>query len=117
MRLRPLKKIKNNGNNPFLDRPSKINAKIYYTTSNEIGIKLSYSFDIIENLTIKYKTKQNSIVNTFNISPPLVNIHLTNLLCGTTYEIIINSNNQVGFSLNENLIEKTDGSSNLILSF
>jgi len=94
----------------FYNKPSVIHAKIHYTTTNEIGLKLQYSSDIIENLTIKYKTKQNGILNEIHLSPPLLNIRLTNLSCGNLYEIMISANNQVGFSLNEYLIEKTDGS-------
>ena len=91
------------------DKPSQIHAKIYYSTSNELGIKIRYPLDLIESLTITYTSKQNPIRNEFQISPPVSNIHLTNLSCGNSYEIIIYANNQVGFSLNEYLIGKTDG--------
>ena len=66
--------------------------------------------DIIESLTITYKTKVNSIINEVRISPPVLNIRLTNLSCGNLYDIMIYGNNQVGFGLNEYLIGKTDGS-------
>jgi len=99
----------------ILDKPSPIHAKIHYTTTDEIGIKLHYPLDIIESLTITYKTKQNGILNEIHIFPPLLNIRSTNLSCGNLYEIMINANNQVGFSLTEYLIEKTDGSIPLLI--
>ncbi|CAF3429449.1 unnamed protein product [Rotaria socialis] len=92
------------------DKPSPINANIYYTTSNEIGIKLTYPPDIIEGVVISYKTNQNLNINEYQVSPPLLNIRLTNLSCGNIYEIIIYAKNQVGFSLKEYVIGKTDGS-------
>jgi hypothetical protein len=93
-----------------LDKPSAIRAKIHYTTSNEIGIKVHYPFDIIESLIITYKTKQNPQITELHISPPLLNIRLTNLSCGNAYDIMIYGNNQVGFGLNEYLTGKTEGS-------
>lgn len=103
--------IPNEKKKPFsiLDKPSPIRAKIHYTTTNEIGLKLTYPSDIIESLTIKYKNKHKEIFNEILLTPPLLNIRLTNLSCGNYYEILIQANNQVGFSLNEYLIEKTDG--------
>ncbi|CAF0794841.1 unnamed protein product [Rotaria sordida] len=97
------------------DKPSPVNAKIHYTTSNEIGIKLTYPSDIIESLMITYKTKQNPIINEIHLSPPLLNIRLKNLSCGNIYEIMIYGKNQVGFSLNEYLLGKTDGSVPLLI--
>ncbi|CAF2527441.1 unnamed protein product [Rotaria sp. Silwood2] len=94
----------------ILDKPSSVEAKIHYTTSNEIGIKLTYPLDIIENLIITYKTKQNPINNEIHLSPPLLNVRLKNLSCGNLYEIVIYAKNQVGLSLNKYLIGKTDGS-------
>jgi hypothetical protein len=94
---------------PISDKPSSIQGKILYTTSNEIGLKLRYPFDIIESLTITYKPKQNSHWNEIHLSPPLLNIRLTNLSCGNLYEIMIYATNQVGFSLNEYIIGQTDG--------
>lgn len=97
-------------NSILLDKPSPIHAKIHYTTSNEIGIKLSYPSDIIENVTISYKTKQSLNIHEYHISPPLSNVRLTNLSCGNIYEIMIYGKNQVGLSSSEFLVGKTDGS-------
>ncbi|UJR35713.1 hypothetical protein I4U23_028463 [Adineta vaga] len=94
----------------FYDKPSPILAKIHYTTSNEIGLKLHFPSDIIENLTITYKSQQNSMINEISISPPLPNIRLTNLSCGNIYDIVISAKNSVGFSLSDSIIGKTDGS-------
>ncbi|CAF2759126.1 unnamed protein product [Rotaria sp. Silwood2] len=99
----------------ILDKPSSVEAKIHYTTSNEIGIKLTYPLDIIENLIITYKTKQNPINNEIHLSPPLLNVRLKNLSCGNLYEIVIYAKNQVGLSLNKYLIGKTDGSAPLLI--
>jgi hypothetical protein len=102
----------------ILDKPSSIHGKIHYTTSNEIGLKLRYPLDIVESIRITYKIQQNEILNEINLSPPLLNVRLTNLSCGNIYEIMIYANNQVGTSLNEYLTGKTDGSSkNSILRF
>ena len=92
------------------DKPSSIQANIHYTTANEIGLKLHYPSDIIESLTITYKTKQNPTLNEIHIAPPLLNIQLTNLSCGNLYEIMIYASNQVGFGFNEYFIGQTDGS-------
>ncbi|CAF4516635.1 unnamed protein product [Rotaria sp. Silwood1] len=97
------------------DKPSRIEAKIHYATSNEISIKLTYPSDIIESLIITYKTKQHPINNEIHISPPLLNVRLRNLSCGNIYDIMIYAKNQVGFSLNEYLIGKTDGSAPLLI--
>ena len=92
------------------DKPSPIQAKIHYTTSSEIGLKLHYPSNIIENVIIRYKTKQNAQLHEIHLSPPSLNIRLTNLSCGNAYEIIISAMNQIGSSLNEYLIGQTDGS-------
>jgi hypothetical protein len=55
------------------------------------------------------------LINEINIFPPLLNVRLTNLSCGNIYEIMVYANNQVGFSLMEYLIAKTDGSSKEII--
>jgi len=81
--------------------------------SNEIGLKIFYPSEIIENLIITYKIKNTSFINQLNISPPLLNIRLTNLSCGNIYEIMIYTSNQVGFSSTEYLIIKTEGSSRI----
>ncbi len=94
----------------ILDKPSSIRAQIHYTMSNEIGLKIFYPSEIIENLIITYKIKNTSFINQLNISPPLLNIRLTNLSCGNIYEIMIYASNQVGFSSTEYLIIKTEGS-------
>ncbi|CAF0823910.1 unnamed protein product [Rotaria sp. Silwood1] len=94
----------------YYDKPSSIRAKIHYTMSNEIGLKIFYPFEIIETITITYKIKDNSFIHELNISPPLSNIRLTNLSCGNIYEIMIYTSNQAGFSSTEYLITKTDGS-------
>ncbi len=93
----------------ILDKPSPIQAKLHYTTSNEIGLKLHYPLDMIESLTINYKPKQSPHWNEFHLSPPLSNIRLTNLSCGNLYEIMIYGTNQAGLSSNEYLIGQTDG--------
>ena len=95
----------------LLDKPAPVLTKVHYTTSNEIGLKLRYSSDIIESLTITYKSKQNSLVNEIHISPPSPTIQLTNLSCGNTYEIVVLAKNQAGFSISDSVIGKTDGSS------
>ncbi|CAF1443327.1 unnamed protein product, partial [Adineta steineri] len=92
------------------DKPSSVQGKIHYTTSNEIGLKFDYPSDIIESLIITYKSKENLILNEFHLFPPLLNIRLTNLSCGNTYDIMIYAKNQAGFSSSEYLIGKTDGS-------
>ncbi|CAF3590109.1 unnamed protein product [Rotaria sordida] len=94
----------------YYDKPSSIRAKIHYTMSNEIGLKIFYPFEIIETLTITYKIKDNLHIYELNISPPLTNIRLTNLSCGNIYEIMIYASNQAGFSSTEYLITKTEGS-------
>lgn len=94
----------------ILDKPSIVTAKIHYTTADEIGIRLNYPPDIVESLTVTYKTKLSLVINEFNLSPPLLNIRLTNLSCGNLYDIMIYAKNQVGFSSNEYIIGKTDGS-------
>ncbi|CAF1590596.1 unnamed protein product, partial [Adineta ricciae] len=94
----------------FYDKPAPVLTKIHYTTSNEIGLKLRYSSDIIESLTITYKSKQNSFVNEIHISPPSPTIQLTNLSCGNTYDIVVLAKNQAGFSISDSIIGKTDGS-------
>jgi len=83
--------------------------------SNEIGLKIVYPSEIIENLIITYKIKNTSLINQLNISPPLLNIRLTNLSCGNIYEIMIYASNQIGFSLTEYLITKTEGSGRILL--
>jgi hypothetical protein len=98
------------------DKPSLIRAKIHYKMSNEIGLKIFYPSEIIENLIITYKIKNTSLINQLNISPPLLNIRLTNLSCGNIYEIMIYASNQVGFSLTEYLITKTEGSGRILLN-
>lgn len=92
-----------------------IHANVHYSTSNEIGLKLSYPPEIIESVTITYKIKENSFIYELNISPPLNNIRLTNLSCGNLYEIMIYTSNQAGFSSTEYLIARTDGSSKTLL--
>lgn len=98
-----------------LDKPSSIQAKIHYTKSNEIGLKILYPLEIIENLIISYKIKNSSAVRQLNISPPLSNVRLTDLSCGNIYEIMIYTTNQVGFSVTEYLIAKTDGSGRILI--
>jgi hypothetical protein len=85
-------------------------VKVHYTISNEIGLKLLYPLEIIESVTIKYKIQNSSSIHQLTISPPLINIRLTNLLCGNTYEIMIYASNQIGLSPIESLITKTEGS-------
>ncbi|CAF4425186.1 unnamed protein product, partial [Adineta steineri] len=80
------------------DKPASVHGKIHYTTSNEIGIKFDYPSVIIESLIITYKSKENLILNEFHLFPPLLNIRLTNLSCGNTYDIMIYAKNQAGFS-------------------
>ena len=94
----------------FLDRPSAIQARIHYATSDEIGLKFQYPFDIIESLMITYQTRSNGVVHKLRLAPPLSNVRLSNLSCGNIYEIIIYAQNQAGSSAREYLIGKTDGS-------
>lgn len=94
----------------ILTKPSTIRAKIHFIKSNEIGLKILYPFEIIENLIISYKIQHYSLTNQLNISPPLLNIRLSNLSCGNIYEISIHTSNQMGISTSEYLITKTDGS-------
>jgi len=73
-------------------------------------LKLNYPSDIIENLILTYKIKSDIDYHEISISPPLPNIRLANLSCGNLYEITLSATNQVGFSSNEYLLVKTDGS-------
>ena len=98
-------------NNKPLTKPSTIRVKTHFTKSNEIALKIFYPPEIIENLIISYKIQHNSLTKQLNISPPLLNIRLSHLSCGTTYEIWIHTSNQLGTSTSEHLIAKTDGSS------
>lgn len=77
-------------------------------------MKIVYPSEIIENLIITYKIKDTSFINQLNVSPPLLNVRLTNLSCGNIYEIMIYTTNQVGFSLTEYLITKTEGSGRIL---
>jgi hypothetical protein len=99
---------------PTSIQPTSIRAKIYYKMSNEIGLKILYPPEIIENLIITYKIQNTSLMNQFNITPPLLNIRLTNLSCGNSYEIMIYAKNQVGLSLTEYLITETEGSGRIL---
>ena len=93
-----------------IHRPSSIQAKIHYHTSNEIGLKIIYPFEIIENLIIDYQISNSSFEDQLTISPPLFHIRLTNLSCGNPYDIRIHAKNQIGSSAIEYLHTKTEGS-------
>lgn len=99
----------------MIHKPSSIQAKIHYILSNEIGLKIFYPLEIIESVVIKYKIENSSLIHQLNISPPLLNIRLTNLSCGNNYEIMIYATNQIGMSSTEYLITKTDGSGRIFL--
>ena len=92
------------------DKPSSIQAKVHYTLSNEIGLKMLYPSEIIESVLIKYKISNSSVIQQLNISPPVRNIRLTNLSCGNTYEMMIYAKNQIGSSPAEHLVARTEGS-------
>ena len=94
----------------LINKPSSIQAKIHYITSNEIGLKIFYPSEIIEKLIITYKISNASLIHQLNISPPLFNIRLTNLSCGNIYEIQIYASNQGGVSPMEDFSIKTEGS-------
>ncbi|CAF1446454.1 unnamed protein product [Adineta steineri] len=94
----------------YYSKPSFVRATLHYTLSNEIGLKISYPSEIIESITISYKIQDTLLINELNIFPPLLNVRLTNLSCGSFYEIMIYGSNQAGFSLTDYLIARTDGS-------
>jgi hypothetical protein len=97
-------------------KPSSAQAKIHYILSNEIGLKILYPLEIIESVIIKYKIQNSSLIYQLDISPPLINIRLTNLSCGNIYEIMIYASNQIGLSTAESLTAKTEGSGRIFLS-
>ena len=98
-----------------IHKPSSIQANIHYILSNEIGLKMIYPSEIIESVIIKYKIQNSSLIHQLNISPPLINIRLTNLSCGNIYEIMIYASNQIGLSSAESLTAKTEGSGTIFL--
>lgn len=93
-----------------IHRPSSIQAKIHYRTSKEIGLKIIYPSEIIENLIIDYHISNSSFEDQLTISPPLFHIRLMNLSCGHPYDIRIHAKNQIGSSAIEYLHTNTDGS-------
>lgn len=93
-----------------IQRPSSIQTKIHYSTFNEIGLKIIYPSDIVENLIIVYQISNSSLKHQLNISPPIFNIRLMNLSCGNSYDIMIYVKNHIGSSAIEFLETKTEGS-------
>lgn len=100
----------------LLDRPSSIQVKIHYTTAQEIGLKVRYPMEIIETVTINYKVYDRSTMEELTLSPPLFNLRLTNLSCGSAYRIMVYASNPAGFSSTESLIVRTEGSGENISS-
>lgn len=94
-----------------LDKPSTIEAQLHYTTSNEIGLKFVYPPEIIESLTINYKIFDRISMNELIVSPPVLNLRLKNLSCGTHYKIMAYASNEAGFSSTTSLNVRTEGSS------
>ena len=82
---------------------------VHYTTAREIGLKVRYPSEIIESVTINYKVYDQSAMEELTLSPPLFNLRLTNLSCGSAYRIMIYASNQAGFSSTESLIVRTEG--------
>lgn len=95
------------------DKPTMVQAKLHYATTNEIGLKLHFPPEIIENLTILYQNRPNNMIQQFDMNPISTSVRLTNLTCGTLYELTIFGSNQVGSSLKEHIFVKTEGSSKL----
>ena len=93
-----------------LDKPSTIEAHLHYTTSNEIGLKFVYPPEIIESLTINYKIFDRISMNELIVSPPVLNLRLKNLSCGTHYKIMAYASNEAGFSSTTSLNVRTEGS-------
>ena len=93
-----------------IHRPSSIRTKIHYSTFDEIGLKITYPAEIVENVIIIYQLSNNSFKHQLNISPPAFNIRLTNLSCGNPYEIMIYAKNHIGSSAIEYLEVRTEGS-------
>ena len=94
------------------DKPSWIRAQVYYTLPNEIGLKLFYPLEIVESVTVRYKIQEHVIIDELAMSPPLLNLRLRNLSCGSAYEIMMHASNQAGWSSTDYLIARTEGSGN-----
>ena len=94
----------------MLDKPSWIRAQVYYALPNEIGLKLFYPLEIVESITVRYKIQDHAIIDELPTSPPLLNVRLRNLACGSAYEIMMHASNQAGWSSTDYLIARTEGS-------
>jgi hypothetical protein len=92
-----------------LDKPSSIKAQVHFITAHEIGLQVTYPSEIIESLTINYKSQNQSSMEELTISPALFNIRLTNLTCGNVYHIMMYASNQAGFSSIESFTLATVG--------
>lgn len=95
---------------PPSDKPSSIDARLHYTTANEIGLKFGYPPEIIESLTINYKIAERTSMKELIISPPIFHFRLANLSCGTNYKIVAYASNEAGFSSAMSLNVRTEGS-------
>lgn len=73
-------------------------------------MRLNYASDIVESLSITYKLVDQHRIEELIFSPAKFDVRLTNLSCGSRYQVMIYASNQAGFSSTEMLIGRTDGS-------